>query len=258
MKLGSKSKYLFAALTGLALSAVSANAQINLLWQSTGTQTTPVLLPGPVPAGVTDNNYSYRGTTTGFNGVVGGFQNQAVLTVDDAFPFGTGAWTANTAFSRWLQPGTSGSANSNTPLTYFAFQTTFNFNASIYNLATSSFGISTTADNQLQLFGGAAGTVAIGAPGAIDNFTIDAVDNFTYSIGTGLVAGLNTINIVVFNAAGNAENFNNPAGFRLQVTERLTPFVPVPEPSTYGLMGAAALFGIIAVRRFRNKSVKAV
>jgi hypothetical protein len=31
------------------------------------------------------------------------------------------------------------------------------------------------------------------------------------------------------------------------------PFSPVPEPSTYGLIGAAALLGLVAVRRFKNK-----
>ncbi len=251
MKLGSASKYLLAAFTGLALSAVSAQAQ---LWFSTGVSTT-----GASP-NISDNKYTFNGTTTGFNGVVGAAQNAAVLTVEDAFPFGTGAWTANTALSRWLQPGSiaggGGSVNSNTPLTYFAFQTTFNFDATIYNIATSSFSIATTADNQLQLWGGVAGLVAIGAPGAVDNFTIDAVNNFNYNTGTGLVAGLNTINIVVFNA-GTIDGGANPAGFRLQVTETLNPLVPVPEPSTYGLMGAAALFGIVAFRRFRNKSVKA-
>jgi hypothetical protein len=32
-----------------------------------------------------------------------------------------------------------------------------------------------------------------------------------------------------------------------------TPFTPVPEPSTYGLLGAGALFGVIALRRARAK-----
>jgi len=31
------------------------------------------------------------------------------------------------------------------------------------------------------------------------------------------------------------------------------PFTPVPEPATYGLIGAAALLGLVAVRRFKNK-----
>ncbi len=32
-----------------------------------------------------------------------------------------------------------------------------------------------------------------------------------------------------------------------------TPFTPVPEPSTYGLIGAAALLGLVARRRFASK-----
>jgi len=32
-----------------------------------------------------------------------------------------------------------------------------------------------------------------------------------------------------------------------------TPFNPVPEPSTYGLLGAAALLGLVVARRFRTK-----
>jgi hypothetical protein len=31
------------------------------------------------------------------------------------------------------------------------------------------------------------------------------------------------------------------------------PFTPVPEPATYGLIGAAALLGLVAARRFKSK-----
>lgn len=36
------------------------------------------------------------------------------------------------------------------------------------------------------------------------------------------------------------------------------PFGPVPEPSTYGLMGAAGLLGLVAYRRFKKKSTAVV
>jgi len=36
-----------------------------------------------------------------------------------------------------------------------------------------------------------------------------------------------------------------------------TPFTPVPEPSTYGLLGAGALLGVIALRRARAKKASA-
>jgi len=35
-----------------------------------------------------------------------------------------------------------------------------------------------------------------------------------------------------------------------------TPFTPVPEPSTYGLLGAMALVGLVAHRRFKAKKVQ--
>jgi hypothetical protein len=47
-----------------------------------------------------------------------------------------------------------------------------------------------------------------------------------------------------FNDAMFAFQFFKPDG---------TPFTPVPEPSTYGLIGAVALLGLVAARRFKSK-----
>lgn len=237
MKLRLQSKYLLTAAMGLA-SAIAANAQI-------------FFSTGAVQAGFLDQKYTYNGTTTGFGGVVGAPLGQAAVAHQAGFPFGTNQWTPNGPNSWWLMPGTTaadGLATTNTPSTFFVFQTSFVFDTTIYNLAASSFGLRTTADNQLQIFDNG---VAVGAPGAVDNFVIDSVDNFVLNTGSGLVAGLNTITIYVRN---ESTLIDNPAGFRLEVTERLVPLIPVPEPSTYGLIGAGALLGLVVIRRIRSKS----
>lgn len=52
--------------------------------------------------------------------------------------------------------------------------------------------------------------------------------------------------------AGSDADYNDLL-FAVQFTSGGSPFTPVPEPSTYGLIGAAALLGLVMVRRFKAK-----
>jgi hypothetical protein len=53
---------------------------------------------------------------------------------------------------------------------------------------------------------------------------------------------------------GNVDRDYNDFVFAIQLFDKDgTPFTPVPEPSTYGLIGAAALLGLVARRRFASK-----
>lgn len=52
--------------------------------------------------------------------------------------------------------------------------------------------------------------------------------------------------------AGSDADYNDLL-FAVQFTAGGSPFTPVPEPSTYGLIGAAALLGLVMVRRFKAK-----
>ena len=52
----------------------------------------------------------------------------------------------------------------------------------------------------------------------------------------------------------SADKDYNDFVFAIQLFDQNgTPFTPVPEPSTYGLIGAAALLGLVARRRFASK-----
>jgi hypothetical protein len=57
-----------------------------------------------------------------------------------------------------------------------------------------------------------------------------------------------------WNLATGSDGDSNDFMFALQFfREDGTPFTPVPEPATYGLIGAAALLGLVARRRFAKK-----
>jgi PEP-CTERM motif len=241
MKLRLPSKVLLAAALGLA-SAIAANAQV--YWFDTG----------QVQVGFLDQKYTANGTVVAAGNAPGASQGGAGVAhqAPGTFP-NNGTWAA--PISSWLMPALGATTSAADGLAdtnlvgIYAFQTSFVFDSTVYNLATSSFGIQTIADNKLWIYDN--GTLF--ATGSTDNFTIDTIDSFTLNVGNGLVSGLNTITIYVENLQGTSPFFN-PTGFRLDVTEHLVPLVPVPEPSTYGLIGAAALLGLVVVRRIRSKS----
>lgn len=228
----------------LLLIALSSPAQAQMLYNT-----------GATNVGGFDQNYQYGGTTATAGDHSGASWTNAVIGVSGPFPIPSN-WFDNNASSSWLRPGTQLSdatapSNNGAVQSIFVFKTEFFFDASLYSLSASSFTLNAASDNALgvylnnsavELFG--SGIVHTSFPG------FNASDVVTQS--NGLMAGMNTLYFYVTNVAGSADS--NPSGLRVEVEANLVQnFTPVPEPSTYGLMGAGMLgLTVWLRRRFRG------
>jgi hypothetical protein len=243
MKLRLSSKYLLAAALGLAFAA-GANAQLNLF--NTGVDT--------APANGFDDNYFYLGTTGSIGSKPAGPGVHAVIANQPGYPFSTGNWPANNATSSWIMPTPTGTLAdglvvTNTP-SIFVFTTSFFFDAVTYSLTASSVQFKAIADNAMAVYLNGTPLFFVG----LDNDVFGFDTNFALS-SPPLAAGNNVLDFYVTNIIGNP--LLNPAGFRLEDTSILVPTGAIPEPSTYGLIGAVALLGLVMVRRIRSKSAVA-
>ncbi len=84
---------------------------------------------------------------------------------------------------------------------------------------------------------------------AINGITIGSESGLQLWYQTNVVGGTNSFHL-------HANSFDDfETGIRLKLVREITGNTPVPEPSTYGLMGAAALMGVVILRRRKAQKV---
>jgi len=138
-----------------------------------------------------------------------------------------GAGAAST-FDFWLNAvGADGLANPVPPTTNGGVYTVFNQSNSVPYNAPGNVWMTTT---------GLLVNTYIGATGTYQDVSTYLVGFEDWNLRTGADGDYNDYMFAL--------QFFKPDG---------TPFTPVPEPSTYGLIGAAGLLGLVLVRRFKSK-----
>ena len=151
-----------------------------------------------VGAGVPDPHYNVIASPSGAF---------VPVTVDDTvFPFPP--WVPNTPFSRWIGPAAQ---FANGPAGFYTYRTTFNIpsNAILSTVMISGLWGTDDPGNDIQINGSPTFQTSLG-------FTALA----PFSINSGFVVGLNTLDFLLFNAGG-------PTGLRV---DRIQGKFQVPEP----------------------------
>lgn len=179
-------------------------------------------------------------------GTIGGAESNwqvnggtAYITQDGQFPIPP--WTANTADSRWISPNANYNGVSDTPSTMFSY--TLQFDLTGFDHTTASFSYAVAADDYINSV--VLNSTSLGGFGS--SFT---GLNGPFTANSGFVAGLNTITVTVPNSSSTS---GNPNGMRFEVLDSNVEEAvnPIPEPSTFALVGLA-LAAIPAIRRRRR------
>jgi hypothetical protein len=220
---------LLAALLGLTISA-----QANLIpLFNTGVDAGGVVLAnGTTP----DPHYSLIAVPSG---------SSATLVLSSAGGFPIGPWLGDNALSRWIRPNNGGTSGQDSdPAGTYVFRTTFDLTGLNPLTASISGGWSTDNNGSSVLLNG------VNTGIAATSFTQFQTGFAPFTISSGFVAGINTLDFVVVNGAGTS---GNPTGLRVEMTGNAA-VAPVPEPSTY-IAGAllAIPFGLQGIRCLRNR-----
>jgi hypothetical protein len=158
--------------------------------------------------------------------VPGGTTALIVHTAAGGYP--VGPWIGDDTLSAWIGPRNDGQLDG--PSGTYDYQTTFTLNG--FDPATASITGLWSADDQgvnIVFNGVATGQTTNGGDSAYQGFT-------PFTITSGFVAGVNTIDFIV-------HNNNGPTGLRVEATGTASPFAIIPEPS--GLAAVAA--GMVAL-----------
>lgn len=160
----------------------------------------------------------------------------AYRTTTPGFPFGH--WMANTPVSMWVSPRSSYPNSGSDAGGSWEFRTSFDLSDFLLSTVAIQFRVAT--DNRFDGYRVNGGSPIV--PGAHASFS-----SFSpwYVVNTaGLVQGLNTLTILVYNIP---QATGNPAGLRVEFDAQ---GVETPEPSTNLLMGLG-LVGLALLRRRR-------
>lgn len=161
------------------------------------------------------------------------FDGPEAYVVNNGYPIGP--WTANSSTSKWIAPRAD-AGNNNAPGTY-TYRTTFDLSGFDPNTASIS-GKWITDNNGLDILINGVST------GHTTSFTSFLAGFSNFSITTGFVAGMNTLDFLVRNGGDVA----NPTGLRVELQGTAT---LVPEPGTW-LMALAGL-SVMALVRVRRR-----
>jgi PEP-CTERM motif len=147
-----------------------------------------------------------------------------------------GSWMANTATSTWISGSpTAGSE----PGGAYIYETTFNLTG--FNPATAVLtGQWAMATNGVILLNGVSTGVSDYSTGSSGSWQ-------TFTISSGFLSGINTLDFVIGNGT------TGPTGMQVQITGTAA----VPEPSSFILVGVVVAVGFVAYRR-RRASVPAL
>jgi hypothetical protein len=166
----------------------------------------------------------------------GSSTNTRVIDPTGGFP--VGPYFTGTNASRWIvanNPEAGGSAGDNSPAGVYVFRTTFDLTGFDFSTAAITGGWATDNSGLDILING--NSLGITNPGTFTTgFT-------SFSVNSGFVAGLNTLDFRVNNAAGAT---GNPVGLRVEMTGTAN---AVPEPATLALVLAAGLAAAGVSRR---------
>lgn len=188
---------------------------------------------GTLPDLSLDPNYTIIEAPAGFTGA-----SRVVL--DDAFPIPP--WAPNDANSKWIGPATASNLDSDGDEGRYVYRTTFDLTGLDADTAvlTGRWGTDNTGVDIL------INGISTGYTRPFDAFGALA----TFSITSGFVDGINTLDFVLLNVPGPA---NNPTGLR--VDDLVGSAQPIPEPGTLALL-ASGLGGAIAQWRRRRREVR--
>jgi len=158
-----------------------------------------------------------------------GGQSTDIQVATSAAGFPIGPWVGDNNLSAWIGPNTF---QLDGPVGFYDYRTTFDLTG--LNAATASLTFQWSVDN------GGADILINNVSTGLMNSGFSQFTNATIS--TNFIAGLNTLDFIVYNVGG-------PTGLRVQFDQQLSQADSnVPEPESLALMGLG-LTGLVVARR---------